>query len=121
MAAGVRSPLGAFLWLPCRFRLGVSDIVHDTDGSVGNMVGLSLAQGHTGFDRAVTGPKRPLYLLHFAHYLHHRLSEVNYADGIIPLDKWFRSFHDGSPQADEALKARRLKFGQRGSEMKENQ
>ncbi len=71
------------------------------------MAGLSPAQGHTGFDRVVTGKTSALHLPYYAHYLHHRLFEVNYADGTIPLDKWFGSFHDGSPEADQALARRR--------------
>lgn len=74
------------------------------------MVGLAPAQGHTGFDRVVTGEEKAFHLPYYAHYLHHRLFEVNYADGTIPLDKWFGSFHDGSPEADEALKLRRIKM-----------
>ncbi len=69
---------------------------------LGMAAGLSPAQGHTGFDRVVTGDKTTLHLPYYAHYLHHRLFEVNYADGTIPLDRWFGSFHDGSPEADEA-------------------
>lgn len=71
------------------------------------MAGLSPAQGHTGFDRVITGKKSAVRLPYYAHYLHHRLFEVNYADGTIPLDKWFGSFHDGSAKADEALRSRR--------------
>ena len=65
------------------------------------------AQGHIGFDRVVTGENSTFHLPYYAHYLHHRLFEVNHADGSIPLDKWFGSFHDGSAQADEALSRRR--------------
>ncbi len=79
------------------------------------LVGLSPAQGHTGFDRVVTGPDRTFHLPYYAHYLHHRLFEVNYADGTIPLDKWFGSFHDGSAEADEALRVRRRKMAERRS------
>ena len=60
----------------------------------------------------VTGEKKTLHLPYYAHYLHHRLFEVNYADGSIPLDKWFGSFHDGSSEADEVLKQRRVKMNQ---------
>lgn len=77
--------------------------------NLGLMAGLAPAQGHTGFDRLVLGDKACIKLPYYAHYLHHRLFEVNYADGNIPLDKWFGSFHDGSPEADEALKLRRMK------------
>lgn len=63
--------------------------------------------GHVGFDRIEFGAAslptncRP-------HYLHHKLFEVNYADGVLPLDRWFGSFHDGSAESDAALKRRRL-------------
>ena len=46
---------------------------------------------------------------YYAHYLHHKYFEVNYSDGMIPLDTWFGSFHDGTPEAHEAMKARRLR------------
>ena len=46
---------------------------------------------------------------YFAHYLHHKYFEVNYSDGMVPLDRWFGSFHDGTPEASEAMKARRLR------------
>jgi sterol desaturase/sphingolipid hydroxylase (fatty acid hydroxylase superfamily) len=83
------------------------------------MVGLAPAQGHTGFYRVVTRSERTLHLPYYAHYLHHRLFEVNYADGTIPLDKWFGSFHDGSRKADEALRERRLRMAQRRAPRKE--
>jgi sterol desaturase/sphingolipid hydroxylase (fatty acid hydroxylase superfamily) len=62
--------------------------------------------GHTGFDRFEVGNGAPVRSGGFAHYLHHKYFEVNYSDGSIPLDRWFGSFHDGSPEADEAMKER---------------
>ena len=78
--------------------------------NMGLLAGLSPAQGHTGFDRVVAGEDKSVGLSYYAHYLHHRYFEVNYADGSIPLDRWFGTFHDGSPEADEALKLRRSKL-----------
>ena len=52
----------------------------------------------------------------YAHYLHHKYFEVNYADGSIPLDKWFGTFHDGSPEADEAMKKRFMKRARQQAE-----
>jgi sterol desaturase/sphingolipid hydroxylase (fatty acid hydroxylase superfamily) len=46
---------------------------------------------------------------YYAHYLHHKYFEVNYSDGMVPLDRWFGSFHDGTPEAHEAMKARRMR------------
>lgn len=62
--------------------------------------------GHCGFERVeVAG--RSVQSNCFAHYLHHKYFEVNYADGALPLDRWFGSFHDGSAAGDEAMKKRR--------------
>ena len=71
------------------------------------------AQGHTGFDRLVVGEDASMDASYYAHYLHHKYFEVNYADGMVPLDKWFGSFHDGTPEAHEAMKARRRRRGAR--------
>ena len=45
---------------------------------------------------------------------------MNYADGSIPLDKWFGTFHDGSPEADEAMKKRRIARASRKTEAVSN-
>ena len=73
--------------------------------------GLAPAQGHTGFDRVVVGEEAAMNTSYYAHYLHHKYFEVNYSDGMVPLDRWFGSFHDGSPEADVAMKARRARRG----------
>ena len=79
--------------------------------NLASRLGVSPAQGHTGFDRVVVSEESAMDTSYYAHYLHHRYFEVNYADGMVPLDKWFGSFHDGTPEADEAMKARRLRRG----------
>ena len=77
--------------------------------NLASRLGVAPAQGHTGFERMKTGEESSMDISYYAHYLHHRYFEVNYADGMVPLDKWFGTFHDGSPEADAAMKARRLK------------
>ena len=43
----------------------------------------------------------------YAHYLHHKYFEVNYGgEGLIPLDKWFGTWHDGTKKGDAAMQAR---------------
>ena len=79
--------------------------------NLASRLGLGPAQGHTGFDRAVAGDKTTIDISYYAHYLHHKYFEVNYSDGMVPLDRWFGSFHDGTPEAHEAMKARRLRRG----------
>jgi len=66
--------------------------------NLASRLGLAPAQGHTGFDRIQTGENASMDISYYAHYLHHKYFEVNYADGMVPLDKWFGSFHDGSPE-----------------------
>lgn len=70
-------------------------------------LGLAPSEGHTGFDRLALGDKTSVNVSYYAHYLHHKYFEVNYADGMVPLDRWFGSFHDGTPEAHEAMKKRR--------------
>ena len=74
-------------------------------------LGVAPAEGHTGFDRIVTGEETSVDRSYYAHYLHHKYFEVNYADGMVPLDKWFGSFHDGTPEAHEKMKERRRRRG----------
>jgi sterol desaturase/sphingolipid hydroxylase (fatty acid hydroxylase superfamily) len=62
---------------------------------------------HAGFDEIELG-NHTLATNARAHYLHHKYFEVNYADGVLPLDKWFGSVHDGTPEGDAAMKQRRL-------------
>ena len=79
--------------------------------NLASRLGLGPAQGHTGFDRVVVGEETSMDTSYYAHYLHHKYFEVNYSDGMVPLDRWFGSFHDGTPEAQEAMKARRLRRG----------
>lgn len=68
------------------------------------------SQGHNGFERIVLADGVALPTGNFMHYLHHKYFEVNYGgDGHIPLDRWFGTFHDGSPQAQERMNRRVLK------------
>ncbi|MEO0492461.1 MAG: sterol desaturase family protein [Actinomycetota bacterium] len=41
------------------------------------------------------------------HNLHHRYFEVNYGLSLVPMDKWFGTWHDGSMEAHEAMKSRK--------------
>ena len=74
--------------------------------NLASRLGVSPAQGHTGFDRVVLGEEANFEASYYAHYLHHKYFEVNYGDGLIPLDKWFGTFHDGSKEGEERMNAR---------------
>ncbi len=62
--------------------------------------------GHIGFDKIETGADSGVDTHAFGHYLHHKYFEVNYADGTIPIDKWFGTWHDGTPEGDRLMKER---------------
>ena len=40
----------------------------------------------------------------FFHQLHHRYFECNYGTSEMPWDKWFGSFHDGTPEATKRMR-----------------
>ena len=62
--------------------------------------------GHVGFDRIEVGPNGAVDSHAYAHYLHHKHFEVNYGDALIPLDRWFGTWHDGSPEGEARMQAR---------------
>ena len=71
--------------------------------------GLSPALGHSGYDKLVTKEEHGLKADTYFHYLHHRFFTVNFGTEVVPFDKWFGSFHDGSPEAQAAMMAKRSK------------
>ncbi len=68
--------------------------------------GLAPAAGHAGFHKFVIKNERAIKNGSYFHYLHHRFFECNFGDELVPLDKWFGSFHDGSPEAHTAMRVR---------------
>ena len=62
--------------------------------------------GHTGFDGFKIRNKNRVALGHFHHQLHHRYFECNYGSIELPCDVWFNSFHDGTQQATEQMRAK---------------
>lgn len=72
----------------------------------GYMLALSAIFGHTGFHEMLLGKSRRVMLGHFHHQLHHRYFECNYGSVDFPLDVWFGTFHDGTPDARRRLKER---------------
>lgn len=68
---------------------------------------LTAATSHTGYESLLVQDQKRLPLGTFHHQMHHRYFEVNYGNLEMPWDKWFGSFHDGTPEAHERLKGRR--------------
>ena len=80
--------------------------------------GFGAIPGHIGFDKIEMGDKSGLPTHAYIHYLHHRYFEVNYGDGLVPFDKWFGTFHDGSKEGDALMNAR---YAKRKAKMNETQ
>jgi sterol desaturase/sphingolipid hydroxylase (fatty acid hydroxylase superfamily) len=68
--------------------------------------GFGAVVGHIGFDKIETGKESGFDSHAYAHYLHHKHFEVNYGDGLVPLDKLFGTWHDGSAEAEARMNAR---------------
>lgn len=68
--------------------------------------GFGAVPGHVGFDKMELTEDTGIDSHAFIHYLHHKYFEVNYGDGLIPIDKWTGTFHDGTKEADERMKER---------------
>lgn len=68
--------------------------------------GFGAVVGHIGFDKMELGPETAIDSHAYAHYLHHKHFDVNFGDGLVPLDKLFGSWHDGSPEGERRMQAR---------------
>jgi sterol desaturase/sphingolipid hydroxylase (fatty acid hydroxylase superfamily) len=72
-----------------------------------NAAGYGAINGHIGFDKLELTDDTALDSHAYLHYLHHKHFEVNYGgDGLVPLDKWFGTWHDGSKEAEAMMQAR---------------
>lgn len=71
-----------------------------------HMAGFGAVVGHVGFDKVELTDEKAVDSHAFAHYLHHKYFEVNYGDGLIPFDKWFGIWHDGTRAGDALMQAR---------------
>lgn len=75
-----------------------------------NMAGYGALNGHIGFEKLELTDDATLDSHAYIHYLHHKYFEVNYGgDGLIPLDQWFGTWHDGSKEGQERMEARYAK------------
>lgn len=71
-----------------------------------HFAGFGAVPGHVGFDKVELTDEAALDSHAYIHYLHHKYFEVNYGDGLIPIDKWIGTFHDGSKEGDAQMNAR---------------
>jgi sterol desaturase/sphingolipid hydroxylase (fatty acid hydroxylase superfamily) len=85
-----------------------------------HLAGYGAIKGHIGFDRLETGDDKAYPTEAYAHYLHHKYFDVNYGgDGLIPLDKWFGYWHDGSKEGDRLMSERFRKKRERANTRKQ--
>lgn len=80
--------------------------------------GLAAGQGHLGFDKVLVRIRGKVHEVDsgaYNHYLHHKHFECNYSEGVFPLDKWFGTFNDGSPEGHAAMKGRMARRAGRAS------
>jgi sterol desaturase/sphingolipid hydroxylase (fatty acid hydroxylase superfamily) len=70
------------------------------------VTGTGAVVGHVGFDKIALGDESSIDTHAYAHYLHHKYFEVNYADGTTALDRLFGTWHDGSREAQAQMEAR---------------
>lgn len=72
-----------------------------------HMASFGAINGHIGFDKMEWGREGLADSHAYLHYLHHKHFDVNFGgDGLIPLDQWLGSWHDGSPDGERRMQAR---------------
>lgn len=82
--------------------------IHLILGVIYNAPGAAMT--HTGYEDLLIKDKRRLALGTFYHQLHHRYYECNYGNQEMPWDRWFGTFHDGSPEATERTRSHKKRM-----------
>ena len=67
---------------------------------------LQAATSHAGFESILVRDKPVHHAGSFFHTLHHRYYNCNYGNQLVPMDKWFGSFHDGTSESWARLRRR---------------
>ncbi|MDQ6432862.1 sterol desaturase family protein [Mesorhizobium sp. LHD-90] len=71
-----------------------------------HVAGFGAIPGHVGFDKVEITDRTGFDSHAYIHHLHHKYFEVNYGDGLIPFDRWFGTFHDGSKDGERQMQER---------------
>jgi sterol desaturase/sphingolipid hydroxylase (fatty acid hydroxylase superfamily) len=77
------------------------------------LTGAGALVGRIGFDKIEIGNEGAVDAHAYAHYLHHKSFEVNYADGATARDRPFATWRGGSEEAQAAMDMPRWKRGTR--------
>ena len=59
---------------------------------------------HSGYENLHVGKTVRFRIGDFFHQQHHRYCDCNYGSYETPWDKWFSTFHDGTPEGDDMVK-----------------
>lgn len=70
------------------------------------LAALLPALSHSGFDKLKIGKRFQLESGAHFHYLHHKYFECNYGGSILPLDRMFSTYHDGTDAAHVKMRDR---------------
>jgi sterol desaturase/sphingolipid hydroxylase (fatty acid hydroxylase superfamily) len=65
---------------------------------------LAAVTSHTGYSSLLVKDRAVVDLGNFHHQLHHRYFDCNYGTQVMPWDKWFGSFHDGTAEATRRVR-----------------
>ena len=68
--------------------------------------GFGAIPGYVGFDKIEVTDDTTIDSLAYIHHFHHKYFEVSVGDGLIPFDRRFGAFHDGSKEGEERMNAR---------------
>ena len=68
--------------------------------------GVGAPTSHAGFERLKLGRSAGLEVGDFFHQLHHRFFDCNYGTWETPWDRWFGTFHDGTPEGRKRVMSR---------------
>jgi len=75
---------------------------------------LEAVTSHSGYETLLIKDEGRLRLGDFFHQLHHRYFECNYGSLEMPWDRWFGSFHDGTPEASRQHRDKRRRMHDAG-------
>jgi len=69
--------------------------------------GLGAPTSHTGYHALGRSESARLNFGDFFHHVHHRYFDCNYGSLDVPWDRFFGTFHDGTPAGDKLIEERR--------------
>ena len=72
--------------------------------------GIGAPTSHAGFEKLKVGETDGFELGDFFHQLHHKYFDCNYGTYDTPWDRWFGTFHDGTPEGDAMVSERRRRI-----------